>query len=98
MSFKASVQTYAIAQAISYLVKDADRKGLIKEIVERIEEISEKNLGIYSEKTQIELVEKVIIPIARELLGDTKEGRLRFHAIVAQEFTRSDQELRKLYP
>jgi len=98
VGFKKSIQTYAIAQAISYLVKDADRKGLIKEIVENIEEVSRKNLGAYSDKTQIEIVEKVIIPLARELMKDTRESRLAYHAAIAKAFTESDQSLRRDYP
>lgn len=97
MSFKTAFRTQAVAYAILYLVKDADRKGLIREIVERVEEISRKNLGSNSEKVQMEICEKVLLPFCRELLGDTKDGRYKYHEIIAREFTESDQRLRRAF-
>ena len=94
VSFKASIQTYAIAQAILYLIRDSEKKELLDEIVVKIEEVSSKQLGHYSESVQKEIVEKVLIPLAKRLMSDTKEGRLAYHATIAREFQASDQRLR----
>ena len=96
MSFKSSIQRKLVAEAICYLARDADKKQLIPEIVSKIEAISTAQLGAYSDKTQIAVVEKVLIPLAREILCNTTEGAIAYRAIVAKEFASVSNSLQDL--
>ena len=96
MSFKAAVQRKLIASAIIYLVNDANKKNLIPEIVKRIEEISQREIGSYSDKTQIAVVQDILIPVAREILCNTTEGAIAYRAICAKEFQAVSNSLKDL--
>ena len=96
MSFKSAIQRKLIASAIIYLVKDANKKNLVQEIVKRIEEISQREIGSYSDKTQIAVVQDILIPVAREILCNTKEGAIAYRAIVALEYQKVYNSLKDL--
>lgn len=90
-------QSSIISGAILFLLKDADRKGLIKDIVEKIDKIADQNLEKKSEKVQLEVIAKVLIPIAKEMMEDADaETKRAYLGLVAIEFSRLDQELRRL--
>ena len=96
MSFKSAIQRKLIASAIIYLVKDANKKNLVQEIVKRIEEISQREIGSYSDKTQIAVVQDILIPVAREILCNTTEGAIAYRAIVALEYQKVSNSLKDL--
>ena len=84
MGFK----SWAAAEAILYLVKDAKRKDLIPDLVSKIEAISKENLGGYSERIQLEVIENVLLPVCRELVKDSPESGRKYQALIEAEYSR----------
>lgn len=94
---KALFKTTIIANTILFLLKDADRKGLIKDLVQKIDEVSDKELGESSEKVQLEVVKKVLIPLMKELMADSdKKTKLEYLGLIATEFGELDRKLREI--
>ena len=96
MSFKQAIQRKLVAEALVYLANDTEKKGLVEEVVKKVEEMSVKNLGAYTDKTQIAIVEKILIPVAREILCNTTEGAVAYRAIIALEFQKVSNSLKDL--
>lgn len=94
MGFKAM----AVAQAIIYLINDAKKKNLIEEIAIQVDTMSDKQLHGRSEGIQIKAVEDVLIPLCRELLWDSKEGKIAYRAAVAKEFQAVNEHIGREYP
>ena len=70
------------------LLNDADKKKLIVELVGKIEEISKKSLGKYSERVQLEVIEKVLLPLCGELTKDDRQSLETYRLLLTREFER----------
>ena len=84
MLFQATI----IAQGILLLLRDADKKGLVTELVGKIEEMSKKNLGKHSERVQLEVIEKVLLPLCGELTNDDPESTKLYRLLLERELER----------
>ena len=88
MNFK----SFVIAEAIIRLLKDANKKKLIAELVAKVEEISRTNLGPRSEKVQLEVIRNVLLPLCGELTKDDAESTRQYREALALEFARVSKE------
>ena len=68
------------------LLHDAEKKGLIIELVGKIEEISKKSLGKHSERVQLEVIESVLLPLALELVSDDTESLKRLAILLDLQY------------
>ena len=82
MLFQATV----IANSLLMLLHDAKKKGLITELVGKLEEISKKNLGKYSERVQLEVIESVLLPLCLELVSDDPESLKRYSFLLDLQY------------
>lgn len=95
MSLKQALQRKVAASAISYLAKDVEKKDLIGDLALKIEEMCQKNLGAtYTPKVQLDIVEKILVPLGAALLCDTVAGAEEWRRILAKHFSKIDQSLR----
>ena|SRR3990167_6723626 len=79
-------QSTIIANGILMLLHDAEKKGLIKELVETLEKVSQKNLGKHSERVQLEVIESVLLPLALELVSDNTESLKRYQFLLDVQY------------
>ena len=82
MIFQATI----IANGILMLLHDAEKKGLVTELVGKIEEISKKNLGKFSERVQLEVIESVLLPLCLELVSDDTESLKRLAILLDLQY------------
>ena len=68
------------------LLHDAEKKGLIIELVGKIEEISKKSLGKHSERVQLEVIESVLLTLALELVSDDTESLKRLAILLDLQY------------
>lgn len=81
MIFQATI----IANGILMLLHDAEKKGLIVELVGKIEEVSKKNLGKFADRVELEVIEKVTLQINRELVNDEPESLRIYRLLLERE-------------
>jgi len=95
VSFKQALQRKIAAEAISYLARDLEKKEIVPDIAAKVEEMCQKNLGsTYTPKVQLDIVEKLLVPLGEALLCDTVAGAEEWRRILAKHFAKIDQSLR----
>ena len=77
-----SLTELALSQVLKMALTHADRVGVIVKAAEAIDAEFDKNLGKSSENVQEQLVRRVLLPLARELMH---EDRTRFVNVLEAE-------------
>lgn len=82
MSFKASLEAFAIAQGLKMALGHVERSEMIVETVKQLDRLADDKLGKKSEAFQEDLVVKVLLPMCRELM---KENHDRYIQVLEAE-------------
>jgi len=87
-----------MAEAITMALKSKNTGEVVSRMAFEIDKVIDQQLLNRSEGIQAQIVEKVLLPLCRELTKDSKESRYAYHALIAKAFTESDTSLRRDYP
>ncbi len=82
MSFKDSLEAFAIAQGLKMALGHVERSQMIAETVKQLDRLADDKLGKKSEAFQEDLVVKVLLPMCRELM---KENHDRYIQVLESE-------------
>lgn len=75
---------FALCQSLYMGLNHVDKKELIKRVADEFDKLTDQRLGEKgSEKLQVQIVEKVLLPLARELM---KETPFAYEATLRKEY------------
>ena len=94
MSFK----EWALAEAIIKVLKSGNVEEGVARIADRLDELADERLGGRSENVQLQVVGRILLPLAKELTRDSKESRTAYRDLLALAFKDTIDGLRRDFP